>query len=233
MKLLNIESLPPHIALGQQTETGVLCVGFNCSEWLRVWPSLTLSVWVKRPGEDAAYPAVTRMDEDVLVWDVNGTDTAIAGWGSVEIMGKADGVKKLSITTGVLVHASITGATTEPPEAARPWVDQVLSAATRAEEAAKRAEESKAKAAKISTMTLLAEAWTGASNLYSQTVTIEGVTENSQVDITPSVEQLVTFYEKDIAFVTENEGGLVTVYAIGQKPTNDYVLQVTITEVDV
>lgn len=88
------------------------------------------------------------------------------------------------------------------------------------------------KAAKIGTVTLLAEEWVGANSLYSQVVTIEGVTENSQVDITPSVEQLVIFYEKDISFVTENEGGLVTVYAIGQKPTNDYVLQVTITEVD-
>ena len=41
------------------------------------------------------------------------------------------------------------------------------------------------------------------------------------------------FYEKDITFVTENEGGVVTVYVIGQKPTNDYTIQVTITEVDV
>ena len=40
------------------------------------------------------------------------------------------------------------------------------------------------------------------------------------------------FYEKDITFVTENDGGVVTVYAIGQKPQNDYTIQVTITEVD-
>ena len=64
-------------------------------------------------------------------------------------------------------------------------------------------------------------------------MTISGVTENSQVDLTPSVEQLVVFYEKDLTFVTENEDGVVTVYAIGQKPTNDYTVQVTITEVNV
>jgi hypothetical protein len=51
------------------------------------------------------------------------------------------------------------------------------------------------------------------------------------VDITPSVEELVVFYEKDLTLVTENDNGVVTVYAIGQKPTNDYRLQVTITEV--
>lgn len=88
-------------------------------------------------------------------------------------------------------------------------------------------------AARIGEITLLASAWVGTENPYSQIVNIDGVTENSQVDITPSVEQLVVFYEKDLTFVTENVGGVVTVYAIGQKPENNYTLQVTITEVTV
>lgn len=83
----------------------------------------------------------------------------------------------------------------------------------------------------IGTVKLLASNWTGEANLHSQVVVIDGVTENSQVDLTPSVEQLVIFYEKDLTFVTEQEGGIVTVYAIGQKPENDYTMQVTITEV--
>lgn len=88
--------------------------------------------------------------------------------------------------------------------------------------------------AKISEITLLATAWeTVEDNLYAQVVNIEGVTENSQVDLTPSVQQLLVFYNKDLSFVTENEDGVVTVYAIGQKPMNDYTIQVTITEVSV
>lgn len=85
----------------------------------------------------------------------------------------------------------------------------------------------------IGTVELSADKWVGDNNLYSQVVTIDGVTARSQVDLTPSVEQLVVFYEKDLTFVTENEGGIVTVYAIGQKPANDYTIQVTITEVGV
>ena len=85
--------------------------------------------------------------------------------------------------------------------------------------------------ARIGEVTLNASAWVGTGNLFSQVVSISGVTENSQVDLTPSVEQLAVFYEKDLSFVTENEDGIVTVYAIGQKPQNDYVIQVTITEV--
>lgn len=87
--------------------------------------------------------------------------------------------------------------------------------------------------ATIGEVTLLASAWKGGNSLYSQVVSIAGVTENSQVDLTPSVEQLAVFYEKDLTFVTENDGGVVTVYAIGQKPKNDYTIQVTITEVSV
>ena len=86
---------------------------------------------------------------------------------------------------------------------------------------------------KISNINLLAANWVGSSSPYSQVVSIDGITENSQVDLTPNIDQLVTFYEKDLSFVTENDGGIVTVYAIGQKPVGDYNIQVTITEVEV
>ena len=84
---------------------------------------------------------------------------------------------------------------------------------------------------RLSEVTLTANGWVGDASPYSQTVTIDNITENSQVDLTPSVEQLAIFYDKSLAFVTENEDGVVTVYAIGQKPENDYTIQVTITEV--
>lgn len=87
------------------------------------------------------------------------------------------------------------------------------------------------KPSRISTATLLADHWIGTESPYSQVVTVVGATENSQVDLTPSVEQLAIFHNKDLAFVTENVDGVITVYAIGQKPENDYTIQVTLTEV--
>jgi hypothetical protein len=116
------------------------------------------------------------------------------------------------------------------------WLDSLVASvveealnivASVTEEALKRA----AKPAVIGEVTLFADRWVGEDSPYSQVVEVAGATENSQVDLTPSVEQLNTFYEKDLAFVTENEGGVVTVYAIGDKPANDYTIQVTITEV--
>ena len=85
--------------------------------------------------------------------------------------------------------------------------------------------------AKISTITLAADNWAGEASPYSQTVTINGSTEFSKIDINPSVEQLAIFHEKDIEFVVENEDGVLTAYCIGQKPMNDYTMQITITEV--
>lgn len=85
----------------------------------------------------------------------------------------------------------------------------------------------------LATVTLSASAWTGSDSLYSQVVTIDGITEYSKVDLLPSAEQLAVFHNKDVAFVTENEDGVVTVFAIGDKPTNDYTIQASITEVAV
>lgn len=86
-------------------------------------------------------------------------------------------------------------------------------------------------AARVAVVDLLAANWVGSESPYSQVVSIDGITEYSQVDLNPSVEQLAIFHQKDLAFVTENEDGVVTVYAIGDKPTNDYTMQVTIAEV--
>ena len=85
--------------------------------------------------------------------------------------------------------------------------------------------------ARLANVTLSASKWVGADSLYSQVVTIDGITEYSKVDLLPSVEQLAIFHNKDVAFVTENEDGVVTVYAIGDKPLLDYTMQVSITEV--
>jgi hypothetical protein len=62
-------------------------------------------------------------------------------------------------------------------------------------------------------------------------VTVAGATKNSKIDLNPTVEQLSIFHTKDLAFVVGNRNGTLTVYCIGQKPTNDYTMQVTITEV--
>lgn len=68
---------------------------------------------------------------------------------------------------------------------------------------------------------------------YHQEVVVANatITPNSMVNLQLSAEQITIFYEKDLAFVAENEDGVVTVYCIGQVPENDYIIQATVSEV--
>ena len=71
----------------------------------------------------------------------------------------------------------------------------------------------------------------GVVDSYSQVVDIE-VTANTKVDLQASAALLDIFHEKDIAFVAENVNGVVKVYAIGDKPDEDYTLQAALKEVN-
>lgn len=83
------------------------------------------------------------------------------------------------------------------------------------------------------TISLPASAWVEDAEGCHQVVEVAGATAYSMVDLQPTAEQLAIFHEKDVSFVTENEGGVITVYCIGTKPLNDYIIQATVTEVDI
>ena len=136
-----IDTLPSRLTLGRQTETGVNDIRIDMSEWFKQWPELAISIWPTRPGETAAYPADTYMDGSAIIWRVNNADTAIAGCGAVQIMGVAEGQKKLSKVINTYIASTTTGVTTDPPEAAKPWADGVAANAASAQQAAQRAEE--------------------------------------------------------------------------------------------
>lgn len=89
---------------------------------------------------------------------------------------------------------------------------------------------------KPATITLNSENWIKDSeDKYHQVVTISNgtVTVNSKIDLQPSPEQLCAFHDADVTFTAVNENGVVTVYTVGTLPTDDYTIQVTITEVGV
>ena len=83
-------------------------------------------------------------------------------------------------------------------------------------------------------VTLYADKWIKASDArYYQVVTIGNatITPNSKIDLQPDSMMLEIFRQKDLAFVAENEDGVVSVFCIGQVPTNDYTMQVTVKEI--
>lgn len=86
---------------------------------------------------------------------------------------------------------------------------------------------------KVTYVTLTSSAWgvvSGEEDTYSQVVNISGVSDKTKVAIDFSLEQTLIFKEKNLAFVIENDNGVVTFFAVGQKPQNDYTLQITLSE---
>jgi hypothetical protein len=54
----------------------------------------------------------------------------------------------------------------------------------------------------------------------------------TKVDLQPTVAQLNTLHTMSVGFFAVNEDGVVTVYAVGNKPTEDFIIQATLTEVE-
>ena len=154
---------------------------------------------------------------------------AVGSQGTLQANVASQGELKATIASEGTLQATMTAeetlqATIEPEETLNGTISM-----TKKEEVVKLAN-----APEIDDVTLLASAWVSDEDKrHSQVVEIERATNKSQVDLTPDDDQLAVFYKKDIGFVAKNESGKVTVIAIGQKPENDYTMQVTLTEVNV
>ena len=85
--------------------------------------------------------------------------------------------------------------------------------------------------ANMTSISALVANWKGATSPYSQVVEVGKINVNTKVDIQLSAEQIEQLSEKRIAFTAENSGGVVTLYAVGDKPPVDCVFQATLTDV--
>lgn len=84
---------------------------------------------------------------------------------------------------------------------------------------------------RVSTITLPKASWSGSSAPYYQAVTINTVTSATKIELNPTVAQIVSLQNDDIALMAENDAGSVKVYSFGGKPSSDMTIQVTLTEV--
>ena len=75
--------------------------------------------------------------------------------------------------------------------------------------------------------------WTqGDGDKYSQVLTLDGLTEHSRLDLQPTADMLAEFKKLGLVFVTENNGGTITVYSVGNMPLKAYTMQATIIETE-
>lgn len=85
--------------------------------------------------------------------------------------------------------------------------------------------------ARIDSITLPANAWKGGESPFSQVVELDSVSIRSQVNLQLSAEQNESAARYGIAFTSINNDGEITVYALGNKPVEDFTIQATIMEV--
>ena len=84
---------------------------------------------------------------------------------------------------------------------------------------------------RVATITLAAASWTGSASPYYQTVSINTVTSATKIDLQPTVAQITSLQNADIALMAENTNGTVKVYSFGGKPSADMTMQALLTEV--
>ena len=83
---------------------------------------------------------------------------------------------------------------------------------------------------KMAAVVMAAANWTGSGILWSQAVTISGITANSVIDLVPSADQVNSLVSIGAMMTVENNNGAATVHVIGNKPNVDYTMKVLITE---
>lgn len=114
------------IPLGQQLDHEALCIRFDVSEWLAEYPGGMITGYAIPPGGDG-YPMMLEMDGSVAVWVIRDSDTAQAGRGEIQlaIVG-ADG-QVLHSANGytAVVRSAMAQAGGDPPEAIRPWFEEI------------------------------------------------------------------------------------------------------------
>lgn len=84
---------------------------------------------------------------------------------------------------------------------------------------------------RVATITLAAASWSGNAAPYSQVVEINTVTSATKVELNPTVAQIVSLQNDDIALMAENDSGVVTIYSFGGKPSSNMTIQCTLMEV--
>lgn len=138
------------IYLGKQGEHNARRFTFNDVKiWQELFGEGHCEVLHQRNGDSAPYPVALTIEDGVPYWYVSEVDTAISGEGKCEIRYIVnDAIVKSSIYVTV-VQESLGEGAEEPPEAIKPWVDQVIEAAEKVLDATKDVEDIKTDIEKV------------------------------------------------------------------------------------
>lgn len=117
------------ICIGKQGENLATRIDVDVTPWKTEYPAGNISLFVVPPVGNG-YLAAIEVHENTARWPIRDTDTAYDGSGKAELILKdADGTVIKSVTAYTTCTPSVSAAEpADPPEAIRPWVEQILDA---------------------------------------------------------------------------------------------------------
>ena len=82
-------------------------------------------------------------------------------------------------------------------------------------------------------ITLLAANWVESSDgtYHTQSLTIDGATENSRIDLQPTPEQIIQLMNDEISMFIANDDGNILAYSVNGAPSEDMTMEAILTEV--
>lgn len=134
---INIDSLTP-IKVARHYDGAADVIEFDVCRWIEAYPALTeYRVEVTSPGGAVYFPETVNLDGHVLKWTIMPSDTGTAGNGEYQIIATgSNGERKTSASARFVVREIMEGTAGEtPPDPAQPWVEKVLDAAQKVEDA--------------------------------------------------------------------------------------------------
>lgn len=124
------------IPLGYTDESHATKLCLDAAVWLDDCPGGALQLLVRNPNGDL-YAAPTTREDDVLVWELTGGDTAYSGAGEIELnLRGTSGECIKSARCSTWIEASLTGEAGSQPEEVQDWITNLLNAAAEASGAA-------------------------------------------------------------------------------------------------
>ena len=117
------------ICIGKQGENFATRIDVDVTPWKTEYPAGIVSLFVVPPVGNG-YLASIEEDGNTIRWAIRDTDTAYDGHGKAELILKdASGTVMKSVTANTICAKSVSAAEpADPPEAIRPWVEQILEA---------------------------------------------------------------------------------------------------------
>lgn len=117
------------ICIGKQGENLATRIDVDVTPWKMEYPTGIISLFVVPPVGNG-YLAALEENRNTVSWVIRDTDTASIGIGKVELILKdADGTVIKSATAHTSCVPSVSSSEpSDPPEAIRPWVEQILDA---------------------------------------------------------------------------------------------------------